>query len=84
MCTVKPKPLGPRRIIMGGFRLVTSGDSSRQGEVSRDEAVLEPPPPVPMLPLGDCMPAEILQSCCANCALSTVMKKKNSFQKLRE
>lgn len=48
--TVNPKPLGPLRMMMGGLRLVTKGDISRQGEVSRELAVLEPPPP------GECIP----------------------------
>ena len=43
---VKPKPLAPRRRITGGFRLLSSGESSRHGEASREEAVDEPP--------GDC------------------------------
>lgn len=41
--TVKPKPLAPRLIIIGGFKFVTRGESSRQGEVSLELAVLEPP-----------------------------------------
>lgn len=32
--------------MIGGLRLVTKGESSRQGEVSRELAVLEPPPPL--------------------------------------
>lgn len=40
---------GSRRIIIGGFKFVTSGDSSRHGDVSRDDAVLEPPPVVLMV-----------------------------------
>lgn len=51
---------------MGGLRLVTSGESSRQGDVSRELAVLDPLPPPPALP-GDCMP----QSWAANCELSS-------------
>lgn len=51
MCTVKPNPRGPRRIIIGGLRFVTNGESSRHGDVSRELAVLEPPPPP-----GDCTP----------------------------
>lgn len=43
MCTVKPNPHGPLRMIIGGFRLVTSGLSSRQGDVSLEEAVDDPP-----------------------------------------
>lgn len=46
MWTVKPNPRGPRRMIIGGLRLETRGDNSRQGEVSRELAVLDPP--------GDC------------------------------
>jgi hypothetical protein len=30
-------------MIIGGFKLVTRGDNSRQGEVSRELAVLDPP-----------------------------------------
>jgi hypothetical protein len=30
-------------MIIGGLRLVTRGDNSRQGEVSRELAVLDPP-----------------------------------------
>lgn len=37
--------------MIGGFRFVTNGESSRHGDVSRELAVLEPPPP-----LGDCTP----------------------------
>lgn len=43
VCTVKPKPHGPRRIITGGFKLVTRGLNSRQGEVSLEDAVDDPP-----------------------------------------
>lgn len=39
---VKPKPLAPRWMMMGGLSCNTSGLSSRLGEVSR-ELVLEPP-----------------------------------------
>lgn len=36
-------------MIIGGFRFVTSGDSSRHGDVSLEDAVLEPlPPPLPL------------------------------------
>lgn len=42
---MKPKPRGPRRMIIGGFKFVTSGDSSRHGDVSLDDAVDDPPPP---------------------------------------
>lgn len=47
-------------MIIGGLRFVTNGDNSRHGDVSRDEAVLEPPPAPPIalyigiLPHGDC------------------------------
>lgn len=34
-------------MIIGGFRFVTSGDSSRHGDVSLEDAVLDPPPPPP-------------------------------------
>lgn len=43
VCTVKPKPFGPLLMIIGGFRPVTRGLNSRQGEVSLDEAVDDPP-----------------------------------------
>lgn len=43
VCTVNPKPQGPRRIMIGGLRLVTRGLSSRQGDVSREDAVEDPP-----------------------------------------
>lgn len=40
---------------MGGFKFVTKGDSSLHGEVSRDDAVLEPPPPLgEWIPTGAC------------------------------
>ena len=46
---VKPNPRGARRSTMGGLRLpVMVGESSRQGDVSRELAVLDPPP-------GDCI-----------------------------
>lgn len=41
--TVKPKPLAPLFIMIGGFKLVTRGESSRHGEVSLELAVLDPP-----------------------------------------
>lgn len=34
-------------MIIGGLRFVTNGDSSRHGDVSRDDAVLDPPPVEP-------------------------------------
>lgn len=40
---VKPKPCGPRRIIVGGLRELTSGEISLEGDASREEAVLDPP-----------------------------------------
>lgn len=44
---VNPNPSGPRRIINGGFKLLTNGDSSRHGDVSLELAVLDPPPHAP-------------------------------------
>lgn len=41
--TVKPKPAGPLRMMIGGFKLLTKGESSLHGEVSRELAVEEPP-----------------------------------------
>ena len=41
---VKPKPRGPRRTMMGAFSEFMSGERSRQGEASRLDAVLDPPP----------------------------------------
>lgn len=46
VCTVKPKPRGPLVKMTGGLRLVTNGDNSLHGDVSRELHVLEPP--------GDC------------------------------
>ena len=44
---------------MGGFKLVTRGDSSRQGDVSLELAVLEPPPPpIAANPTGHGPPGE--------------------------
>ena len=40
---VKPKPCGPLLIMIGGFRELTNGEISLEGEASLDEAVLEPP-----------------------------------------
>lgn len=40
---MKPNPHGPLRIIIGGFKLVTNGLNSRQGDVSLEEAVDDPP-----------------------------------------
>lgn len=40
---VKPKPCGPRRMMVGGFRELTRGEISLEGEASLEEAVLEPP-----------------------------------------
>lgn len=40
---VKPKPCGPRRMMVGGLSELIKGVISLEGEVSRDEAVLDPP-----------------------------------------
>ena len=40
---VNPKPLGPRRTMIGAFRVLIRGERSRQGEASLLEAVLDPP-----------------------------------------
>ena len=40
---VNPKPRGPLLTMMGGLRLLISGEMSLQGDTSLDEAVLEPP-----------------------------------------
>lgn len=66
VCTVKPKPAGPRRMMMGGFRLLTNGESSLQGEVSLELAVLEPP--------GDC------RTCCGISSATTTKYLNQSLQ----
>ena len=40
---VKPKPLGPLLMMIGGLRELIRGDMSRHGLASLLEAVLEPP-----------------------------------------
>ena len=41
---VKPNPRGPRLTMMGALSELISGEKSRQGEASRDDAVDDPPP----------------------------------------
>lgn len=67
--TVKPKPLAPLFMMMGGFRLVTRGESSRHGDVSRELAVLDPPGEG--IDCGESSAAEINKQ-----YISTRMKKK--------
>lgn len=40
---VKPKPLGPLLTMIGALRVLIKGDKSRQGDASRELAVLDPP-----------------------------------------
>lgn len=48
---------------MGAFKFVTRGDSSRHGDVSLDDAVLEPPPVDAAIPLvGDFVPIALEHS----------------------
>ena len=42
-CNVKPNPRGDFLNTMGGFKLVVSGERSRDGEGSLDDAVEDPP-----------------------------------------
>lgn len=39
VCTVNPKPLGPRLIDIGGFNFCMKGITSRHGELSLEDAV---------------------------------------------
>ena len=40
---MNPKPCGPLLIIIGGFKELTNGEISLEGDASLDDAVLEPP-----------------------------------------